>query len=454
MADPAQWHRLQFAFTIVYHYLFPQLTMGLGVLLVFWRAQSLRHPADPSYLRAFRFWSRIFGLNFAVGVVTGIPMEFQLGTNWARFARYSGGVVGQTLAMEGMFAFFLESALVAAMVWGERRLGPRRHMLATAGVCLGSWLSAYFIVTTNAFMQHPQGHALEGGRLVLADLGAFLGNPWAPVQFLHNQMASLVTATFVVAGVSALYLLRGVHADDARVWLRHATVAGLASALLVAFPTGDAQAKLVAEHQPAALAAMEGRFATGDHAELTLIGQPNVAARRIDNAVAAPWVLSILAYGTPKRSVRGLNDFPEANWPTNIELLYYAFHLMAGLGTCFIAAMAWANWQGWRNRLHLHRPTLWLLMLLAPLPYVANTAGWMTAELGRQPWLIYGLMRTSEGFSASVPAGAALFTLIGFCGLYLVLGLLFVFLVGREIAHGPGSAAPSEYGQPAEADHG
>src|ERR1700726_3441446 len=185
--NPAFWHRLHFAFTMIYHYLFPQLTMGLAWFIVFWKWKALR-TGEERYAQAARFWAKVFGLNFAVGVVTGIPMEFQFGTNWAGFSKFSGNVIGQTLAMEGMFAFFLESAMVGAMVWGEKRLGPRNHFLATVGVAVGSWMSAYFILTTNAFMQHPVGYALgEDGHLRLVSLAHFLFNPWAWAMFLHNQ---------------------------------------------------------------------------------------------------------------------------------------------------------------------------------------------------------------------------------------------------------------------------
>jgi cytochrome d ubiquinol oxidase subunit I len=437
MGEPAFWHRLQFGFTITYHYLFPQLTMGIAWFLVFWKWRALR-TGDESYASAARFWAKIFGLNFAVGVVTGIPMEFQFGTNWASFSRYAGGVVGQTLAMEGMFAFFLESAFVVALVWGEQRLGPRKHLLAAVGVATGSWLSAYFILVTNAFLQRPIGHAMAAdGTLVIADARAYLLNEWALIQFAHNQAAALVTGTFVITAVGAFYALRGVHRDQARLYLRHGTLAGLVASVLVAFPTGDAQAKIVARYQEPALAAMEGRFDTGPMAEITLIGQPNVRERRLENPIRIPGMLSFLAYGTFHSDVRGLDAFPQDRWPTNIELLYYAFHVMAGLGTIFIALMAFATLQRFRGRLDTSRTLLWTLMLAFPFPYIANTAGWMTSELGRQPWLVYGMFRTNDGFSDVVSSGDVLFTLIGLAGLYFVLGLLFLYLVGREVMHGP-----------------
>ncbi len=437
LADPALWHRIQFAFTITYHYLFPQLTMGLAWFLVYWKWRAFR-TGDERYNRAARFWAKIFGLNFAVGVVTGIPMEFQFGTNWAGFSQYAGGIVGQTLAMEGMFAFFLESAFIGALIWGEKRLGPRLHFLAALGVATGSWLSGYFIIVTNAFMQHPVGHTVRpDGLLALGEVWTYLNNPWALVEFAHNQFAALVTGSFAVAAMGAYFTLRGTYAEQRKLYLHAGTLVGLIASVLVAFPTGDAQAKLVGRHQPATLAAMEGRFEGGQLAHLAVIGQPNVAERRLENPIVLPGALSFLAYGTFQSYVRGLNEFPQDQWPDNIELLYYSFHLMVTMGTVFIFLMAGATWKRWRGTLETSPGVLWLLLLAFPFPYIANTLGWMTAELGRQPWLIYGLFRTSEGYSKVVGAGDAVFTIIGFVGLYFVVGVMFLYLVGREIVHGP-----------------
>jgi cytochrome bd ubiquinol oxidase subunit I len=435
--DPAFWSRLQFAFTLIYHYLFPQLTMGLAWFLVYWKWRALR-TGNEQYNLAVRFWAKIFGLNFAVGVVTGIPMEFQFGTNWADFSRYAGSVIGQTLAMEGMFAFFLESAFVGALIWGEKRLGPRYHFLAALAVALGSWISGYFILVTNAFMQHPVGYQVQtDGSLGIDSLTAYLLNPWAWVQFTHNQLAALATGSFVVTAAGAFYTLRGLHPIQAKLYLRAGTFAALIVSVLVVFPTGDLQAKMVGRHQPVTLAAMEGKFVGGPLAAVAVIGQPNIGARRLENPIEIPGALSFLAYGTFQSYVHGLEEYPEDAWPDNIELLYYSFHLMITLGTIFIVLMAYASFQNWRGRLETSTWLLWVLMLAFPLPYIANTLGWMTAELGRQPWLIYGLFRTRDGYSKVVSNGDTIFTLIGFVGLYFVLGLLFLYLTGREIGHGP-----------------
>ncbi len=427
MGDALLWHRLQFAFTAVYHYVFPQLTMGLAPVIAWLRFRREERLAD--------FLTHIFAINFAFGVVTGFPMEFQFGTNWAGFSRYAGDVVGQTLAMEGLFAFFLESLFLGLLLWGKP--SPRTKLLAAAMLWLGSWLSAFFIVDTHAFMEHPVGFARAPDKLVLADLGAVLGSYWAWIEAAHVLVASLVTAAFVLAAIGAFYTLSKRHEPEARRLLALGTTLGVVASLAVAFPTGDQQAKLVARHQEPALAAMEGRFESGANAGITLIGQPNVPERRLDNPIRVPGALSFLAYGTFHRNVRGLDEFPEADWPQNIELLYYSFHLMAGLGTMMIGLMALALLQRLRRRLESSRVVLWALLVAFPLPYVANTAGWLTAELGRQPWIVYGILRTRDAASPNVHSGDALFTLIGFCGLYLLLGLLFVFLIGRRVLTGP-----------------
>ena len=453
MSNPLFLHRLQFAFTIVYHYLFPNLTMGLAFLIFVMKALGLR-PGGEAWNDAARFWIRIFGINFAIGVVTGIPMEFQFGTNWAGFSRYAGNVVGHTLGMEGLFAFFLESSFLSLLVFGEKRLSRFGHFLAAAALFAGSWISGYFITATNAFMQHPAGERIGAdGRLYLESFGAFVLNPWALAQYAHNMTSTVVTGSFVVAALGAFYLLQERHVAEARLFLRIGLTAGLISTLLLVFPTGDRQAKLVALYQPVSLAAMEGRFESGPRAEINLIGQPNVRERKLDNPIAVPGVLSMLAFGHFYAPVQGLNSFSEEDWPDNIELLYYAFHIMAGLGTILIGVMALANLLAWTGRLERNRPMLWILMLSFPFPYIAVTAGWLTTELGRQPWLVYGLFRTAQGVSPTVHAGTALFTLIGFCGLYSVLSVLFLYLVAREIGHGPHGPATSDSVSPRNVVH-
>ncbi len=386
MGQAVDVHRLHFAFTVTFHYIFPQLTMGLALLLVYLKTKALR-TGDEHYNRAARFWARIFGINFALGVITGIPMEFQFGTNWAAFSKAAGGVIGQTLAMEGVFSFFLESSFLGLFLFGEKKLGRIGHWWAAFLVFLGSWLSGYLIVATDAWMQHPMGYRI----------GA-------------NGEIELV---------------------------RTGVLAGVVAAILQLFPTGDMQGKLVADHQQPTLAAMEGLFESRQGAPLAILGQPDIEKRRLDNPLQVPNMLSFLTYRQWRADVKGLSDFPENQWPDQIPLLYYSYHVMVGLGTIFIAVMVLASLLLWRGKLYDSRWMLWTLMVCAPLPYIANTAGWMTAELGRQPWLIYGLMRTAQGISPRVAAGNAWFTLIGFMGMYAVLSILWLFLIYREIELGP-----------------
>ena len=437
MDDALLLHRLQFGFTVAYHYLFPQLTMGLGLLIVILKGLYLKTGSDV-YNSAARFWAKIFAVNFAVGVVTGIPMEFQFGTNWARFSRYAGGVIGQTLAMEGIFAFFLESSFLALFIFGEKKLGRVGHFMAALLVFLGSWISGYFIIVTNAWMQNPVAYKVAAdGSVHLSAFWELLLNPWGLWQYLHNMTAAVVTASFVMSAVGAYYLLARRDEEHGRMFVRLGVLAGFVSCLLVVFPTGDGQGKMVAEHQPVTLAAMEGLFETKEGAELVLVGQPDMEKLRIDNPLHIPKLLSFLTYNRWNAEVKGLDAFPREQWPTNIPLLYYSYHIMVGLGTIFITIMLTATFLLWKRRLYGTRPLLWILMLAFPFPYIANTAGWMTAELGRQPWLVYGLLRTADGSSTMVSAGNALFTLLGFLGMYFVIGVLFLFIVIRDIQRGP-----------------
>jgi cytochrome d ubiquinol oxidase subunit I len=430
-------HRLHFAFNITYHYLFPQLTMGLAPLIVIFKSLAL-WKKDDRYNQAARFWARIFAINFLMGVITGIPMEFLFGTNWARFSRFSGGVIATALAMEGVFAFFLESSFLGLFLYGEKRIGPIWHWFAAFMVFIGSWLSGFFIIATDAWMQHPVGYAIAAdGSAHLESFWALLFNPWLNWQYPHNMSGALVTGSFVMAAVGAFYLLSGKQKEYGALFLKVGIPAALLASVVQLFPTGDGQGKLVTEYQPITLAAMEGLFNSESGAPIVLIGQPNTAEQKLDNPIYVPGALSFLTYRRWEAKVKGLNDFPRDQWPDNIPLLYFSYHIMVGLGTIFIAITVLAGLLLWRKKLFSARWMLWILMLSFPFPYIANTAGWITAEVGRQPWLVYGLMRVEAGFSPTVSAGNALFTLIGFMGLYLVLGILFLFLISREIEHGP-----------------
>ncbi len=452
MEQALEVHRLHFAFTITFHYIFPQLTMGLALLLVYLKTKALR-TGDEHYNRAARFWARIFGINFTLGVVTGIPMEFQFGTNWAEFSKAAGGVVGQTLAMEGIFSFFLESSFLGLFLFGEKKLGRIGHWWAAFLVFLGSWLSGYFIVATNAWMQHPVGYAIgPHGEISLSSFWDLVLNRWTLWQYAHTMVGAVQTGCFVMAAVGAFYLLTKRDEVYGRTFVRTGVIVGVIAACLQLFPTGDMQGKQIAKNQPPTLAAMEGLFETQQGAPLVILGQPDVQKRRLDNPLQVPKMLSFLTYQRWTANVKGLDSFPQELWPDRIALLYYSYHVMVGLGTIFIAVMVVAAFLLWRRTLYESPWMLWLLMICVPLPYIANTAGWFTAELGRQPWLIYGLMRTAHGASPRVGAGNAWFTLIGFMGLYAVLAILFLFLVWREIEIGPEPRAREQEGVPVLAD--
>ena len=436
MEDALLIDRLQFAFTISYHYIFPQLTMGLGLLIVIMKWIGVRKN-DDRFNNAARFWAKIFAVNFAVGVVTGIPMEFQFGTNWARFSTFAGGVIGQTLAMEGMFAFFLESSFLGLFLYGEKKLGQTGHLISAFLVFLGSWISGYLIVATNSWMQHPVAYAVANGNVQLTDYWGLLLNPWTLWQYTHTMLGAVVTASFVVASVGAYYLLARRDTEYGALFVKLGVLAGIVASLLVAFPTGDGQVKNVYEYQPVTFAGMEGVFETKEGAELVILGQPDMMKLRIDNPLHIPKLLSFLTHYRWEAEIKGLPAFPKETWPTNIPLLYFSYHIMVGLGTIFIAITLLSAVLLWKRRLYSTRWALWILMLSFPFPYIANTAGWMTAETGRQPWVVYNLMRTTEGVSPTVLAGNGLFTLLGFLGMYFVIGVLFLFLIIRRINEGP-----------------
>jgi cytochrome d ubiquinol oxidase subunit I len=434
--DPVLADRLQFSFTIMFHYLFPIGTMGLApfVAAYTWKAA---YKLDEESARIARFWTRIFGINFAAGVVTGIPMEFQFGTNWAAFSRRGGSVVGQPLAMESMFAFFLESIFLGVLLYSRGGVPTTFAAWSAVLVCVGSWLSGFFIVATNAWMQHPIGYTLgPDGTIRLESIWALLSSPFLRWQFAHVLTGALLAGGFIVAGVGAYYLLSRRDEAVGRRFVRAGSIVGLVFATLAVFPTGDHNGGDVTSYQPVKLAAMEGLFETRHEAPLAIIGMPDVANGRLIDPIVVPDFLSFLAYGNFHANVKGLNSYARELWPP-VELTYYAYHVMVGLGTIFagvtgLAVVLLALGRIWRARW-----ILWLLMLLMPFPYVANEAGWVVSEVGRQPWIIYGLMRTSEASSPTVVAGEAVFTLIGFAGMYFLLGVVFLYLVLREIGIGP-----------------
>jgi cytochrome bd ubiquinol oxidase subunit I len=447
--------RLQFTLTVVFHYLFPILTMGLALFIAWLKTVSylgsddhrlrlLRKDAGEreEYESAARFWAKIFAVNFAIGVVTGIPLEFQFGTNWARFSNYAGGVVGQTLAMEGVFAFFAESVFLGIFLAGRGRVSARVHWISALFVFGGSWLSGFFIMATNAWMQHPVAYSGAGDKVQLDSFWGLITNPWVRWQYLHNMSGAAITGAFVLAAMGAFFLLTDRHHSFARISLRVGVVGALIFCVLQIFPTGDRSAHDVSVHQKSTFAAMEGQFRTERGAPLVIIGNPNTERRRLDSSIGLPHFLSFLTSQRWDSTTRGLNDIPTRNWPDSVPLVYYAYHIMVGLGTILALIAFAAVVLLWRGRLYSSRPMLWALMLAFPFTYIANIAGWTVAEAGRQPWVIWGLLRTKDAASpaGSVPAGTGIFTLLGFAGLYLFVGILFVLLVVRIVARGPDRA--------------
>jgi cytochrome d ubiquinol oxidase subunit I len=452
MSDHVLVDRLQFTLSVTFHYLFPILTMGLALFLAWFATVAYLGREDHRFrpLRrtraevghhdaAARFWAKAFGITFAVGVVTGIPLEFQFGTNWAAFSNFAGGVIGQTLALEGVLAFFAESVFIGIFLFGRERVGARVHWLSAVMVFVGSWLSGFFIIATNAWMQHPVAYEIEDGRAGLESLGRLLTNPWLPWQYLHNMFGAALSGSFALAAVGALYLLLDRHQDVARLCLRVGVIAAFAFSVLQIFPTGDRHAHNVHEMQPEAFAAMEGLFETQEGAPLVIIGNPNTEERRLESVIEMPHFLSFLTSRNWNQRMTGLDDIPTDRWPDSVPLVYYAYHIMVGLGTIFVVLAGAAVLLLRKGRLYASTRMLWALMIAFPFTFVANIAGWTVAETGRQPWVVYGLQRTASGASPaeSVPAGTGIFTLLGFSGLYLLIGIMYVLFMTRLIARGP-----------------
>ncbi len=438
MEDALILSRLQFAMTVGYHYIFPQLSMGLALLVFVLKSVYMRS-RNEAWNNAARFWGKIFAVTFIMGVVTGIPMEFQFGTNWSAFSKFAGDIIAQTLAMEGAFAFFLESAFVGLFLFGERRFGQRIHWFSSLMVFLGTWASGYFIVTTNSWVQNPVGFERTADGIVLNDYFAVLLNPWMFPQYMHTMGGAVVTGSFAMAGLGAYYLLSREHEEYGRIFVKVGVIAGVIASIWMIFPSGDLEGRQVAANQPAKFAAMEGLFESERGAGIVILGQPDMQNLRLDNPLVVPRVLSFLTYQSWTAEVRGLDSIPRDQWPDTIPLLYYSYHIMVGLGTIFVGIMVVAAFLLWRRKLFESRWALWVLMLAIPFPFIANTAGWFTTELGRQPWIAYGLLRTEDGVSPLVSSGNVLFTIMGFAGMYTIMGLLYIVLMVREVAHGPQS---------------
>jgi len=432
--------RLQFAFTITFHYLFPPLSIGLGVLLVVVEGLWLK-TKNPLYHQMARFWTKVFALTFAVGVATGIVMEFEFGTNWATYSRYVGDVFGSALAAEGIFAFFLESGFLAVLLFGWDRVGPKTHFFSTCMVALGAHFSAIWIVVANSWMQTPAGFHIVGeglaARAEITDFWAMVFNPSSMDRLSHTLAGAWQAGAWLMVSVGAYYLLRRRHRDFALASVR----IGLGLALVAAvfsLVTGDASARGVARNQPAKLAAFEGLWATTPRAPLHLVGWVDEKNEQT-HGPALSGLLSWLAYGKTDRPVTGLKEIPRDERPP-VNFTFQLFHLMVIVGFAMIGLAAWAAFALWRGRLEQSRLLLWLLTFSVLGPQVANQAGWWAAEVGRQPWIVYRLLRTSDALSAVVSAHQVAASMVMFMAVYLLLFAVFLFLLNDKIKHGPADA--------------
>lgn len=436
--------RVLFALTVMFHYIFPPLSIGLSVQLVVMEGLYLR-TKNPVYHAMTRFWVRILAINFAVGVATGIVMEFQFGTNWSRYSRFVGDVFGSALAAEGIFAFFLESGFLAVLVFGWDRVSPRVHFFSTCMVALGSMFSAVWIVVANSWMQTPAGYEIVqtevGPRAVMTSFWAVIFNPSTVQRLIHVLLGAWVLGAFFVMGVSAWYLLKKRDEEVARRSFDIGLIFG-AIAMVAIWISGDSQARKVAFTQPAKSAAMEGNFqSTSGGTPLVIFGVPNPKENRVDYQVAIPGLLSFLVYGDFQTPVAGIDSVPPQDRPP-VTIPFNAYHIMVGIASMFLGLVAFALLLWWRGRLYQNRWLLRGFVLAVPLAYISNQAGWVAAEVGRQPWVVYGVLRTSDAFSPRVPAGYVAATIAMFAVLYTFLFGVWLYAITLRIRRGPGPIAP------------
>ncbi|RPJ48515.1 MAG: cytochrome ubiquinol oxidase subunit I [Candidatus Latescibacterota bacterium] len=431
--------RIQFALTIMFHYIFPPLTIGLGVLLVFMEAMYHK-TRDRQYEAMARFWTKIFAVNFAMGVATGIVMEFQFGTNWATYSRFVGDIFGSALAAEGIFAFFLESGFLAVLVFGWDKVSPRMHLFATIMVSLGSIFSAVWIVVANSWQQTPAGYHIVGegsaARAEVVDFWAVVFNPSSMNRLGHVLIGAFILGGFFAMSVSAYYILRRRHLDFAKKTFTIALVVATVFSLLQ-LVSGHDQARTVAETQPAKLAAFEGNYVTKEGgAPLYLFGFPNDEARTVDAGIGVPGLLSFLVHGDFSAPIRALDSFPRDEWPP-VAATFQTYHAMVALGFFFIALTLLASFLRLRGGLFERRGVLWVFVFAVIGPYLANQLGWLAAEFGRQPWIVYGLLRTNEAVSKSVPAAHVLVSIVLYSIIYLLLFVIWVYVLDKKIRQGP-----------------
>lgn len=429
--------RIQFGLTIGFHYIYPPLSIGLGVMLVIMEAAWLRTKNDV-YHQMAKFWTNIFALTFALGVATGIVMEFEFGTNWATYSRFVGDIFGSALAAEGIFAFFLESGFLAILLFGWDKVGRKLHFFATCMVCLGAHFSAVWITVANSFMQTPAGYHIVGeglhARAEVTDFWAMVFSPSSMPRLFHALCGGWSAGAFLVVSVSAWYVLRKKHLDFARRSLRIGLIVALIASVLQAV-SGHISAVTVSNHQPAKLAAFEGLYETQSNAPLTLIGYVDEKDQRVVG-LQAPGMLSFLADFDTHAVIKGLDAFPPEDRPPVTPCFWY-FHGMVAIGMALLLFAFLGCYYLWRKKLENHRWFLWILVFSVLGPEIANELGWFAAEVGRQPWIVYGLLRTPDGLSKVVQADAVLSSLILFTILYFLLFSVFIYLLNHKIQHGP-----------------
>lgn len=440
--------RLQFAFTIMFHYIYPQLSIGLGLILVIMETCYLT-TKNALYLQMTRFWTKVFALTFALGVSTGIVMEFEFGTNWATYSRYVGDVFGSALAAEGIFAFFLESGFLGILLFGWNRVGPKMHYFSTLMVCLGAHFSAIWIVVANSWMQTPAGYHIVGeglmARAEITNFWAMVFNPSSVDRLIHSIIGAWLSGSFMVISVAAYYLLKKRHLDFAKHSLKIGLIVALISLLLQVI-SGDSSAKGVAVNQPAKFAALEGIFKSQKDAPLTIFGLPNTQKQEIEYQIGIPKLLSFMTFGDFNSEIKGLETIPQEDWP-NVKAVFQTYRLMIGMWFAMLVSALLACYLWWRKRLFATPWALRLLVLSVIFPQLANQAGWVSAEMGRFPWIVQGLLRISEGLSKSVSANQILGSIIMFGFVYLFLFLLFIYLLNEKFVHGPSDVEDSTYHQ-------
>ena len=430
--------RIQFAFTVAFHYIYPPLSIGLGILLVMMEGMYIK-TKNPLYEQMTKFWVKVFALTFAIGVATGIVMEFEFGTNWATYSRFVGDVFGSALAAEGIFAFFLESGFLALLVFGWDKVKPRTHFISTIIVSLGSMFSAVWIVVANSWQQTPAGYHIvrEGlsARAEITDFWAMVFNPSSVDRLLHVLSGAWLAGAFLVISVSAFYILKNRHLDFAKSSLRIAMLLALFASLFQLF-TGHQSAIGVNENQPAKLAAMEAHFDSSAVGDLHLFGWVDEKNKEVKLGVSIPGLLSYLVYGDAAKPIAGLNSFPKNETPP-VNIVFQSYHIMVAIGFFLIGISVLGVFLWWRGKLFNHRWLLRVFVFSVLGPQIANQLGWITAEVGRQPWIVYGLLKTSDALSKVVTAGQIMFSLILFAVIYLFLFILFIYLLNEKIKHGP-----------------